>query len=44
VLRTRPGRAVPRIENSEKSHFFRVDPAEWDDIIAEFETIAGEAA
>jgi transketolase len=44
VLRTTPGKGVPRIENSEKSHFFRVDPAEWDDIIAEFETIAGKPA
>jgi transketolase len=44
VLRTKPGRGVPRIENSEKSHFFRVDPAQWDDIIAEFEKIVGEAA
>ena len=37
VLRTLPGKGVPRIEQSEKSHFFRVDVAEWDGIIAEFE-------
>jgi transketolase len=44
VLRTSPGRGVPRIENSERSHFFRVDPREWDDIIAEFEQTVGEPA
>ena len=44
VLRTSPGRGVPRIENSEKSHFFRVDPAEWDSIIAAFEKSVGEPA
>ena len=27
VLRTLPGKGVPRIETSEKSHFFRVDVA-----------------
>ncbi|MFI0844927.1 transketolase [Mesorhizobium sp. IMUNJ 23232] len=37
VLRTLPGKGVPRIENSEKSHFFRVDISEWDGIIAAFE-------
>lgn len=37
VLRTLPGKGVARIEASEKSHFFRVDPAEWDGIIAAFE-------
>ncbi|GLQ81145.1 transketolase [Mesorhizobium huakuii] len=37
VLRTLPGKGVPRIETSEKSHFFRVDVAQWDGIIAEFE-------
>ena len=44
VLRTLPGKGVARIERSEKSHFFRVDPAEWDGIIADFEADAGEAA
>lgn len=43
VLRTLPGRGVPRIEASEKSHFFRVDPAQWDAIIAEFEAALGAA-
>ena len=38
VLRTLPGKGVERIERSEKSHFFRVDIAEWDGIIAEFES------
>lgn len=37
VLRTLPGKGVSRIENSEKSHFFRVDVRDWDSIIAEFE-------
>lgn len=37
VLRTLPGKGVPRIESSEKSHFFRIDVAQWDGIIAEFE-------
>lgn len=37
VLRTLPGKGVPRIETSEKSHFFRIDVAQWDGVIAEFE-------
>ena len=41
VLRTLPGKGVPRIESSEKSHFFRIDLAQWDGIIAEFEQTAG---
>jgi transketolase len=41
VLRTLPGKGVPRIEQSEKSHFFRIDVAQWDGIIAEFEKAAG---
>jgi transketolase len=44
VLRTRPGKGVPRIENSEKSHFFRVDVSQWDSIIAEFEHSLGDVA
>ena len=43
VLRTLPGKGVARIETSEKSHFFRVDVKEWDDIIADFEQTAGTA-
>ncbi|PWJ90259.1 transketolase subunit A [Mesorhizobium loti] len=43
VLRTLPGKGVPRIESSEKSHFFRIDVAQWDGIIAEFEKSAGAA-
>ena len=43
VLRTLPGKGVPRIESSEKSHFFRVDISEWDGIIAAFEQSAGGA-
>ena len=41
VLRTLPGKGVPRIETSEKSHFFRVDVAQWDSIINEFEQRVG---
>ena len=41
VLRTLPGKGVPRIEASEKSHFFRIDVSQWDGIIAEFEKSAG---
>ncbi|HVX83044.1 MAG TPA: transketolase [Devosiaceae bacterium] len=44
VLRTLPGKGVPRIETSEKSHFFRVDVSQWDSIIADFEArVGGEA-
>lgn len=42
VLRTRPGKGVRRIEESEKSHFFRVDVADWDGIIAGFEASMGD--
>jgi transketolase len=41
ALRTLPGKGVPRIETSEKSHFFRIDVAQWDGIIAEFEKTVG---
>jgi len=41
VLRTVPGKGVPRIEQSEKSHLFRIDIAQWDGIIAEFEKSVG---
>ncbi|MER8635346.1 transketolase [Mesorhizobium sp. M1365] len=41
VLRTLPGKGVPRIETSEKSHFFRIDMTQWDGIIAEFEKTVG---
>lgn len=44
VLRTLPGKGVRRIEESEKSHFFRVDVGQWDSIIAEFEKSVGEPA
>ena len=44
VLRTLPGKGVGRIEQSEKSHFFRVDVREWDSIIAEFERTVGGAS
>jgi len=41
VLRTLPGKGVRRIEQSEKSHFFRVDVSQWDSIIEEFENSVG---
>jgi len=44
VLRTLPGKGVKRIEQSEKSHFFRVDVSQWDSIIAEFEHSVGAAS
>ena len=44
VLRTLPGKGVARIEQSEKSHFFRVDVREWDAIIADFERSVGGAS
>ena len=37
VLRTRPGKGVPTLEAREKAHFVRVDPDEWDALIAELE-------
>ena len=44
VLRTLPGKGVARIEQSEKSHFFRVDVREWDAILADFERSVGGAS
>ncbi len=41
VLRTLPGKGVRRIEQSEKSHFFRVDVGQWVSIIDEFERTVG---
>jgi transketolase len=41
VLRTLPGKGVPRIEASAKAHFFRVDVGQWDSIIDEFEQRVG---
>ena len=43
VLRTLPGKGVRRIEESEKSHFFRVDVSQWAEIIADFEQSVGAA-
>lgn len=37
VLRTLPGKGVPTLETREKAHFVRIDPGEWDSLIAEFE-------
>jgi len=40
VLRTLPGKGVPTLETREKAHFVRVEPNEWDSLIAEFERLA----
>lgn len=37
VLRTLPGKGVPRLETREKAHFIRVEPGEWDALIAELD-------
>lgn len=37
VLRTKPGKGVPTLEQREKAHFVRVDPNEWDALIRELE-------
>jgi transketolase len=43
VLRTLPGKGIPTLEQREKAHFVRVEPGDWDGLIAEFERIAGAA-
>jgi transketolase len=40
VLRTRPGKGVPTLENREKAHFVRVDAGEWQALRAELEAEA----
>jgi transketolase len=40
VLRTRPGKGVPMLENREKAHFVRVDAGEWRTLRAELEAEA----
>lgn len=37
VLRTRPGAGLPTLEAREKAHFVRVEPDEWDALLAELE-------
>ncbi|HEX2553917.1 MAG TPA: transketolase [Microvirga sp.] len=37
VLRTRPGRGIPTLEQRERAHFVRVDPHEWDALAGELE-------
>ncbi|MBZ9938433.1 transketolase [Mesorhizobium sp. BR1-1-16] len=37
VLRTRPGKGVPTLENRERAHFVRVDAGEWAALRAELE-------
>jgi transketolase len=41
VLRTTPGRGVPTLERRERAHFVRIEPGEWNDLISEFEQVAG---
>jgi transketolase len=41
VLRTKPGKGVPTLENREKAHFVRVESHEWDALLAE---VGGESA
>jgi transketolase len=41
VLRTIPGKGVPTLENRERAHFVRVDPGEWDALVAELEAQHG---
>ncbi|CAN5250768.1 transketolase [soil metagenome] len=43
VLRTLPGKGIPTLEQREKAHFVRVEPGDWDGLIAEFENLAGAA-
>ncbi len=43
VLRTLPGKGVPTLEQREKAHFVRVDPGEWDALVAEFERLTEPA-
>ena len=38
VLRTKPGKGIPRLEAREQAHFIRVDADEWDAIREELET------
>jgi transketolase len=40
VLHTLPGKGVPTLERREKAHFVRVEPDEWDSLMAEFERVA----
>jgi len=37
VLRTKPGRGVPTLEGRERGHFLRVQPGEWDALLAELD-------
>jgi transketolase len=38
VLRTLPGKGSPTLERRDKAHFVRVDPGEWDALLAEVES------
>lgn len=37
VLRTLPGKGSPTLERREKAHFVRIDPGEWDALLAEID-------
>ncbi len=44
VARTRPGNGIPLVEQKEKAHFVRLDPAEWDQACRQLEAQFGEQA
>jgi transketolase len=37
VLRTRPGHGIPTLEQRGMAHFLRVEPSEWDGLLAELD-------
>jgi transketolase len=37
ILRTTPGKGIPRLEKRDRAHFVRVDPNEWDTLRKELE-------
>lgn len=41
ILRTKPGKGIPRLEAREQAHFIRVDVDEWDTIREELEAANG---
>jgi transketolase len=41
ILRTRPGKGIPTLEQRERAHFVRVDVSEWDALVRELEATHG---
>lgn len=41
VLRTKPGKGVPRLEQRDRAHFIRIDEQEWDAVAQELEANHG---